>query len=286
MFIKYINDLKEKYINKSGESITYTLWLAKWKSENSDFASYLKENEDNFYSHLGCKIINILTHSDIVFMHLIKSADKDDPYHALLVKDKNLISQNTRQSVVNMPTKLPMICPPKPYGDNLLGGYLLNDEKYSEDLFVTKKAYVYNSELSANNKIYYLVNKISSTPFKINQELLDYINTNWVKHDLLLDPYAKHKFHDLEKITKYQQSVLASYNSKIILQENILGIAEFYRGFSKIYFPLRLDQRGRLYYSPSYLNYQLNELSKVLLLFADPGIINKNNMESITYFKA
>ena len=131
-----------------------------------------------------------------------------------------------------------------------------------------------------------MVNKISSTPFKINQPLLDYINSEGAKHNLLIDPYTKHKFEDLNKRTKYQQGVFSSHNSKVVLQETILGIAEFYRRFSKIYFPLRLDQTGRIYCSPSYLNYQSNELSKALLLFAEPGIINKNNVDSIIYLKA
>ena len=66
-----------------------------------------------------------------------------------------------------------------------------------------------------------------------------------------------------------------------MLQETTLGLAEFYRKFSKIYFPIRLDQRGRLYCSPAYLKYQSNELSKALVLFAYPGIINKNNLEIV-----
>lgn len=99
-----------------------------------------------------------------------------------------------------------------------------------------------------------MVNNISKTPFKINQFLLDYINNKGLKHNLLIDCNAKHKYDDMEKRTKYQKSQLASHNSKVILQETILGIADFYRNFSKIYFPIRLDQTGRLYCIPSYLN--------------------------------
>lgn len=130
-----------------------------------------------------------------------------------------------------------------------------------------------------------MVNNISSTPFKINQDLLDYICNEGLKHNLLIDPYAKHKFSDLEKLSKYQKGVLASHNSKVVLQESILGIAEFYRKFSKIYFPLRIDQRGRIYCS-NYFNYQSNELSKALILFADAGVVHRNKMDSNIYMKA
>jgi len=70
-----------------------------------------------------------------------------------------------------------------------------------------------------------------------------------------------------------------------VLQETILGIAEFFRKFSRIYFPVRLDQRGRLYCISSYLNYQSNELSKALLSFAIPGILTKNSTQSVVYLK-
>jgi len=64
-----------------------------------------------------------------------------------------------------------------------------------------------------------------------------------------------------------------------------LGIAQFYSQFSKIYFPIRLEKRGRLYCVPLYLNYKSNELSKALLLFANPCIIRKDDLKSIIYLK-
>jgi DNA-directed RNA polymerase len=130
-----------------------------------------------------------------------------------------------------------------------------------------------------------MINKISSTGFKINKTLFDYIINNGDKHNLLIDPTVKHKFADIQKKSKYQESVYASHNSKVILQKTILGIAEYFSNFSSIYFPVRLDQRGRLYCSPNFLNYQSNELSKSLLLFSEPGIINRDNMDSIKYLK-
>jgi DNA-directed RNA polymerase len=131
-----------------------------------------------------------------------------------------------------------------------------------------------------------MINQINSTPFKINTVLLDYIMNNWERHNLLFDPKVKHKFEDIEKRTKYQNGVYNSHISKIILQETILGIAQFFSNFNEIYFPVRLDQRGRLYCSPNFMNYQANELSKALLIFSKPGIIKKDDMDGITYLKA
>lgn len=283
MFIRYINDLKFIDVYHTKEYITYTSRLNKWKDENKDFALCLED--DNLYTLMGCKIIDILTYSGILSLVLTSSADKLHRYHALEVKDKALMSLKTKQSVINLPVKLPMICPPKPYEHNKLGGYLLNDEKFSYELFVEKKGYSLSSVVSIDNKIYAMVNNITGTPFKINQTLLDYITGEGTKHNLLIDVTIKHKFADLDKRTKYQKSVFASHNSKVVLQETILGIADFFRKFSQIYFPVRLDQRGRLYCISSYLNYQSNELSKALLSFAIPGILTKNSTQSVIYLK-
>ena len=65
-------------------------------------------------------------------------------------------------------------------------------------MFVEKKAYALSSELSGN-KICSMANKINSTPFKINQTLLDYITGEGAKHNLLIDVRTKHKYQDLEK---------------------------------------------------------------------------------------
>lgn len=102
---------------------------------------------------------------------------------------------------------------------------------------------------------------------------------------MLIDTEAKHKFADIPKRTKYQQSHYASHVSKVVLQETVLGLAEFFSKFSKIYFPVRLDQRGRLYCAPNYLDYKGNDLSKSLLLFAEPGVIKRSQTASIIYLK-
>ena len=74
-----------------------------------------------------------------------------------------------------------------------------------------------------------------------------------------------------------------SYVGKVLLQESILDIAVIYRNFSKFYFPVRVDQRGRLYCSSAYLNYQGSELAKALLLFSKPSVIERYDVGSINY---
>lgn len=59
-----------------------------------------------------------------------------------------------------------------------------------------------------------------------------------------------------------------------------------YKRFDSIYFPTRLDHRGRLYCWPVYLNYQSSELARALLLFAMSGIMTKDNVSNSVYLKA
>lgn len=59
-----------------------------------------------------------------------------------------------------------------------------------------------------------------------------------------------------------------------------------YAEFNAIYFPVKLDLRGRLYCLPSYFNYQSSSIAKSLILFSIPGIINKSYLECSKYLKS
>lgn len=180
-----------------------------------------------------------------------------------------------------------MIVKPKPYGIDQSEGYLFNDVKYKEDLFIPNNNYDTTTRLENPVKTYNEINDLIQTPFKVNSDLLEYIYGKGAKHNLLLDPDAKHKYPHIKKKTKAQQSAYSSHTSKVILQETIIGIAEFFNKYPNIYiyFPVRLDQRGRLYCAPSYFNYQSNELAKSLFLFSNPGVVYKSNLKPIDNLK-
>ena len=102
----------------------------------------------------------------------------------------------------------------------------------------------------------------------------------------MLDENKPHKYASLTKRNKLQESKYRAHNSKVVLQEIVLDIANFYKQFKEMYFPVRLDQRGRLYCSPHYFNYQTNELYKSLLLFSKPGYVGRNDITAISYLKS
>lgn len=85
--------------------------------------------------------------------------------------------------------------------------------------------------------------------------------------------------------SSYYDKKYKSEMSKYVLEFNILNISNIFKNLYRIYFPVRLDQRGRVYCVPNYLNYQSNDLSKSLLLFSNESTIHRDNSEAIEYFK-
>lgn len=220
----------------------------------------------------------------------------------LIIKDLQVRSRAMTMGVINIPSniksllkgnnkiyvkplKLPMIVKPKTFTDKSLGGYLCNDVEITDQILIDKVAYLKNSSINDNNIIYDMINNLSSTPFKINKELLDFVVMYGESYGMIVSTDLEHKFENIEKKTNYHKKQIKAHNSKILLQENILEIAYLLEDMPAIYFPVRLDQRGRTYPSPHFLNYQSDDLAKALLLFSDPAVIHRNNTIAIEYLK-
>ena len=276
MIRKYLFYLKCKYIYFKEAS--YSDWYTAKISTNKTLAKNVVYND--YIAHLGFRVIEILEYCNMV-QNDLTTISYNERIYILSVDDK--LSDLKSKSMLDFPLKLPMIVEPKKYDKENLGGYLLNNVKYSDELIIHKDIIKDKSLIKDDNVIYDMVNRISSTPYKINNELLDYILNN--KHNLLMDPDEPSIYENIENKSKHQRAKHSSYISKINLQETILGIAEFFKNFTAIYFPVRMDSRGRMYCSSTYLNYQSSELAKALLLFSIPGIINKSNLTDVKYLE-
>lgn len=86
--------------------------------------------------------------------------------------------------------KLPMVCEPKEYvqtsKDIKLGGYLLNDEVYTDELIKDKQGYGIKTKLNSD-LVFNMVNRFSKTPYKINIETLNFLYKYGYDKNILLD---------------------------------------------------------------------------------------------------
>ena len=196
---------------------------------------------------------------------------------------------NEKLPVINIPKKTPMLIPPKKYldesGNVRLGGFLLNDELYTEPLIIEKPNLAEKTKVSDKNIIYKMVDNINSVSFSVNQEVLNFILKNYKKYNLILDPEYKHPLESKTKLTLDEKRELESFNSRKYLEGNILNLAVIYSNHSEFFIPVRLDYRGRIYCSVEYFHYQSIELARALLCFSKGEIVNITDELSINYLK-
>ena len=207
---KYLSILKDR----DDKNAKFSIWYEQWKRNNQSIYEIL--DNDEFKASLGSKLIDILEACDMLSKKLLVKA-KDNKQYILCLKNKKLLDNKKKNPILNLPLKLPMIVKPNKYDKNNIGGYLLNDINYCDDLIINKAAYGSNSIIQDNNIIYNMINNVSCVAYKINIDLLNYIIDN--PDDLLIDTKIPHKFEYIEKKSKYQQKCYSSHKSKVILKK-------------------------------------------------------------------
>lgn len=268
------------YKESVDKSLTLSQFKIKYLKENSFYNSI---DDVDLHFHIGTFLSHIMEQCDLIINRVIKSGKNN---LSVILPSKKVL--NLTKEWVNLPVyiplTLPMIVKPKDYSENQLGGYFLNDVDYTDRLISTKFGYKSSSKIDSKGLLYSVVNKLMKTAFKINEDLLDYLIRYNHVHKLLID--GDPPFSDVTKRNKYQDKKYQQFMSDKMLQEYIIRIASTFRKVPEIYFPIMLDNRGRLYPRTSYLNYQGSELAKALLTFAHYDIINRNDKESFEYLIA
>lgn len=241
---------------------------------------------DDFIVHLGAKIVEIMQDNDLIQVKQVFVTVNDSP--KVIVPPKELEGEIPINTIMYSPFKLPMIVPPKKYSANESGGYLLNDVDYVEGMITKKMGQKGISSIEKSNIIYDSINGMMKVAFKINRDLLDYLTEYNDIHQLLIlegtEKYTNNK--DLANLKGVQKREFQKYLSLKQDLEYILSIALLYKNVPEIFFPLRLDNRGRIYPITHYLHYQGSELAKALLLFARGDEISRDNIQAIDYLKA
>ena len=250
-------------------------------------------DEDKFLFSFGIKLIYLLQEINLIKFKVVQ-LNKDHKLTILIPNDKISDILGNEIIILNLPFKIPMIVKPKKYGFNLetkeeiLGGYLLNNKEIINTLIIKNSELKIQSVIEANNKIYDMVNNISSVAFKINNQVLEFILNFGLKYNLIIDPNFVDPLEIKKKKTKLnfkENKILDSFLSKKMLEMNILGLAQIFKNVPEFFIPVRIDNRGRVYCMADYLNYQGTELAKSLLLFSKGEKIFKEDKDSINFLK-
>ena len=294
--------------NHFGKRVVNAYFYNKFmKSSKKTFSEFMDNDDEykqtltdnNFNVRVGGFFIYALIESKLVKLNLDSKSDEDYKYQEYIRLTRNsrkIMRMDKNQIVFHLPSKLPMICSPKEYvysedkKDVKLGGYLLNDIKYKEDIFIRKIGYAKPTILKDKNIIVDLVNGLSRTPYKVNTDTLNFIYKYGVQKDIVIDTDTEEIQNILDnpynstnkKTAKQHRSIV----SKVKLERNVLNIAGLYSNVKEIYFPVRMDNRTRNYCITDYFDYQKNDLAKGLISFSKPGMWYKTDRDVIKYFKA
>ena len=241
--------------------------------------------------HVGIRLVELMVQATglIEIGHNIVKKKKTK---VIKITEKTLewIKERNAWNELLSPEYKPMVSIPLGWTSPIGGGY--KDLKLD---LVKQKNKRFREELASFQmpQVYEAVNNMQSTPFQINRFILDVMNYAWEKgfqyggmpsselpafpnrpHDidtnkeaLLQYKIAKREVHDERAVIK----------SKRILFSQVLNTAKDYSEYEKIYYPLQLDFRGRVYCVPAFLNYQSVGGAKALIKFSNGKPITTEN---------
>lgn len=197
----------------------------------------------------------------------------------------------------------PCVIPPKPwegikdgayYGVNAPFAQFIRVNMYQHNAFLDQ--YIQKCEQLDLTWLFKCVNALQSTPFIINQRILDTMVSIMENHGglgglprtdetpkvpNLIDPTPEELEAHKKRLVAYYKHERARV-SKVLRTNTSLGCAKKYSVYEKIYFPWNLDYRGRIYPMCPALNPQGDDTQKALLLFAEPSPLTSE--ESLKWF--
>ncbi len=166
----------------------------------------------------------------------------------------------------------PMVCKPV-HHTNLVsksGGYLTTPSPLLKNP-IKVNGRIHQSILECNVKnnpdLFRILNKMQDTPYRVDKEFLDLIPSifNYIE-----------EVDDSDKGDKYDTS------NRIVTYT--IDMARTYSAYPEIYYPMFVDNRGRMYpYASNGLSYQSDDLGKSLVEYARGRKLNKDGVDALKF---
>lgn len=200
------------------------------------------------------------------------------------LKEKNNVLQNM------LPLKMPMVVPPKDWAPGVCGGYRF--ALHGKDTLVrAPRSCQEEIEEWDMPVVYESVNKIQSTPYKINEPVRAMIEQAWEKNISLTNAKGKPILPSLyeDKLPTKPKDIAtnedarrewkfaahqvheANHDRRIaaLSFDKLWGVVRRVKDLEAIWFPMNLDFRGRAYPLGDFLQPQGDDICRSLLTYAD-----------------
>ena len=162
----------------------------------------------------------------------------------------------------------PMVCEPVDWSSLKRGGYLKNEGesislvRHWGNVTICKGLLEQESQL---DRVFSAVNALQKTPWQINQNVYETIRSfEGVSEERLFPTFGMS--------TSERKARRTLHSSRLSACEDLLSQDRFY-------FPYYLDYRGRTYCTPQIINYQLDDMVRSLLVFADAKPLGKTGIK-------
>jgi len=202
--------------------------------------------------------------------------------------------RNSFNELLN-PEYLPMVLAPKSVVDGQVQGHGYWTSEMPELDLVKQRGKKFTNELENHDmpEVTSAVNLMQSTAYRINTFILGVMQNAWDKSlsiggmppienlDIPQKPYDidtnKEALFEYKKACVIVHTENNRMSSKRMLYAKIINLAEQFKEYVTMYFPIQLDFRGRAYCVPAFLNYQSINGAKALLNFSQGKAITKEN---------
>jgi len=249
---------------------------------------------------LGLKLIDAVIANTGAFMlvdkyEVVRGVQQTNYYIEAAPALVKLMQQADEKALWMQPVRPVMITPPRDWDADLKGGYLTAGQQLD---FITGASSEYlQSEIEEGrlDNVFRAINTLQKTPLRINKRVLEVVQQVWDSDlaygilpqraerevpakpnegtGLTVDQFKeaspaewKQWKRDASEVHAFNQS--AERLGKLRDLSQTLDEAARYADYDAIYMPVQVDFRGRMYYVPTALNLQADDLNKGLIEFS------------------